>query len=74
MNGGCLFPSDDKPPTYMFGNITFGQSICGTILTFDPVGEGLPPFDTDWFKFTVPEPENRTVSATLTADFAADSC
>ena len=70
MNGGCLFPSDDKPPTYMFGNITFGQSICGTILTF----EGFFGGDTDWFKFTVPEPENRTVSATLTADFAADSC
>ena len=52
----------------MFGNITFGQSICGTISIFDPFS---PEFDTDWFKFTVPEPENRTVSATLTADFAA---
>ena len=71
MNGGCFFPSDDKPPTYMFGNIAFGQSICGTISIFDPFS---PEFDTDWFKFTVPEPENRTVSATLTADFAADSC
>ena len=52
----------------MFGNITFGQSICGTILTF----EGFFGGDTDWFKFTVPEPENRTVSATLTADFPAE--
>ena len=63
-NGGCA----DTPP-YVgnsgFSNITFGESICGTVSTWDAkFGD-----DQDWYKFEVST--DTTVDLLLTTDFGA---
>ena len=64
VNGGCVRPGVNFPETFFSIDIAIGETICGITSTIPSFG------DEDWFTFTVET--NRTVSATLNADFPAE--
>ena len=62
-NGGCSGGGNSG-----FSNITFGESICGTVSNYEvPILGNVA--DTDWYYFEVST--NTTVSVRLTTDFDA---
>ncbi len=60
-NGGC----NSEPP--VFGQISCGETVCGTSGTYLVAGE--PMRDTDWFQFTLSTWEFSAITLTAEAEF-----